>query len=162
MLAYERFVRPLTPDERDAYCDESADGARCFGVPEARMPRTSAALDAYVAGMIVDGPIVVSETARRLACEVVAPRSPLAMRPVYALLRFATVGLLPPPVRDAYGFRWTASRDRTLQTVAAVARTVVPRLPAAVRCWPMARAAFARRRQCENAAVGKGARRDPY
>lgn len=145
MLAFERFVRPLSPAERDAYCDESAEGARCFGIPEGWAPRTAAALDAYVADMIANGPIVVSDTARRLAAEVVAPRSPLAMRPVYGALRFVTAGVLPPAVRDAYGFSWNDRRERTLRMVMAVARGVVPRLPHAIRCWPMARAAFARR-----------------
>ena len=146
MLGYETFVRPLARAARDRYCEESADGAVAFGIPAPWLPRTAAALDAYVDEMLERGPIAVGDTARGLAAEVVAPRSPLALRPAFAVLRWMTAGLLPPRMRDAYGFAWSARRQQGLDVVAAAARVVIPRLPETLRCWPSARAALAARR----------------
>lgn len=145
MLGYETFVRPLTPVERDRYCEDSVDGARAFGIPSSWLPRRAETLDAYVNGMLEHGPIAVGDTARRLAAEVVAPRSPFALRPAFAGLRWVTAGLLPPAIREAYGFAWSARRQQRLGATAAAARIVIPRLPATLRCWPRARAAFAAR-----------------
>jgi len=144
MLAYETFVAPLTLDDRDRYCAESATGAEPFGIPAAWIPRSAAALDGYVSTMLARDSIVVTDTARALAREVVAPRSAGALRPAFALLRLATTALLPPSIREAYGFPWDRRRARAFDATARGARAVIPRLPHAVRCWPTARAAFAR------------------
>jgi len=145
MLGYETFVRPLTPTERDRYCEESAEGAVAFGIPASSLPRSALALDTYVNVMLDHGPIRVEDTARRLAAEVVAPRFPFALRPAFAILRWATAGLLPPRIRDAYGFVWSARRQQCLGATAAAVRVMIPRLPAALRYWPSARAALAAR-----------------
>jgi uncharacterized protein (DUF2236 family) len=146
MLGYETFVRRLALSERDRYCEESADGAVAFGIPASWLPRTAAALDAYVNEMLERGPIVVGDTARGLAAEVVAPRSPLVLRPAFAVLRWITAGLLPPRIRDAYGFAWSARRQQWLDATAVAARVVIPRLPETLRCWPSARVALGARR----------------
>ena len=143
MLVYETFVRRLTPAERDRYCEESAEGALVFGIPPSWLPRSAAALDTYVRSMLEHGPIEVGDTARRLAADVIAPRSPLMLRPAYAALSWMTAGLLPPALSEAYGFRWNARRARWLRATASTARGIVPRLPERIRCWPSARAAFA-------------------
>ena len=145
MLGYETFVRPLARPERDRYCEESADGAVAFGIPASWLPRTGVALDAYVSGMLEHGPIAVGDTALSLAAEVVAPRSPLALRPAFTVLRWMTAGLLPERLRAAYGFAWSTRRQQWLDATAAAARVVIPRLPATLRCWPRARSAFAAR-----------------
>lgn len=153
MLAYETFVAPLAPEQRDRYCAEAGDGARMFGIPEARLPRSAVALEAYMTGMLESGRIAVSETARRLAQDVIAP-SAFLLAPAFAVLRLATIGLLPPPIRAAYGFDWGPRRERMLRAMARVTRFVLPRTPALLRCWPRARAAFARERRRQRATAG--------
>ena len=145
LLGYETFVRPLALPERDRYCEESADGAAAFGIPASWLPRTAAALDAYVNEMLEHETLEVGDTARGLAAEVVAPRSPLALRPAFTVLRWMTAGLLPERLRSAYGFVWSARRQQGLDATATVARLVIPRLPETLRCWPSARAALAAR-----------------
>jgi uncharacterized protein (DUF2236 family) len=61
-----------------------------------------------------------------------------------ALARLPAIGLLPPPIREAYGFRWSARRERALALLAATVRRALPLVPPVLRHWPAARAAAAR------------------
>src|SRR3989338_726853 len=48
VLTYERFVAPLTPDERDRYCVEAGADAWLLGIPPERLPGSAAELAAYM------------------------------------------------------------------------------------------------------------------
>jgi uncharacterized protein (DUF2236 family) len=144
LLTYERFVAPLTPDERDRYCVEAGADAWLLGIPPERLPGSAAELAAYMGEMFASGEITVTETARRLALEVISPPAPWPVRPALALARLPAIGLLPPPIREAYGFRWSARRERALALLAATVRRALPLMPPVLRHWPAARAAAAR------------------
>ena len=73
LLAYERFVRRLSPAERDAYCAESAGIESLLRIPAGALPRTASALGSYVAAQLEGGEIFVTETARTLARGVLYP-----------------------------------------------------------------------------------------
>jgi uncharacterized protein (DUF2236 family) len=146
MAAFERYVRPLTPVERDAYCAESAAAEPLLGIPNGRLPRSQADLQAYLDAMQASHEIVVTDTARRLARELLNPPGLRWLGPVAWLYRVMAIALLPPAIREAYGLRW-ASRDRAAERLlAAVVRGALPLLPALVRHWPAARAAHRARR----------------
>ena len=141
---YELLVAPLTPEERDRYCAESTAIGPLLGIPTGMLPTTAAALAEYVEAMLESGEIVVSDTARALGREVVNPPAFIVGRPLFALLRLPTVGLLPPSIRDGYGLPWNARRERTLSALAAITRWMIPSLPSTLRYWPIARAALRR------------------
>lgn len=143
---YELFVGPLSDAEKDRYCLEASGVAPLFGMPDDFLPTSMAQLQAYMDAMLASGEIVVGETARMLARELLAPTFPGIVRPVLWLNRLTTIGLLPPTIRAAYGFRWTARDERLLRSIGALSRGLLPRLPAALRRWPAARTAAARRR----------------
>ena len=70
------------------------------------------------------------------------PPVPLRLRPLLELANQITVGLLPPRVREQYGFSWDPVRSVALHGGAEyVKRVLVPVLPERVRMLPMARAA---------------------
>src|SRR6266852_9939357 len=71
-------------------------------------------------------------------------RGSWALRPLLALARLPTVGLLPPAIRDAYGFEWTARQERRLAMLSAVVRHALPRASPVLRHWPAARRAETR------------------
>jgi uncharacterized protein (DUF2236 family) len=137
-LVYEALVVPLTPADRDAWCRESAPVARALGAA-ADVPETWAALQTYMTCMYASGQIVVGETARRLAQDVLSPRLSLAIAPVRTVNRQVTVGLLPPPIRDAYGFVWDAGRDARLERTLHLLRTLRRLTPEWLAYWPDAR-----------------------
>ncbi len=147
LLTYERFVAPLTPEERDRYCAESGAIETLLGIPGRSLPRSVGELRVYMHAKLTDGEIAVTDTARRLAREIVEPPLPLLARPLFALARLPTIGLLPPGIRRGYGLPWDDKRERALVALAAVSRRLLPLLPSAVRHWPAARAARARDRR---------------
>jgi uncharacterized protein (DUF2236 family) len=56
-------------------------------------------------------------------------------------MRLAATGLLPEPIRAAYGLPWDDRRERALVALASTCRVILPRLPSSMRRWPAARAA---------------------
>lgn len=144
LLAYETFVVPLTPEERDAYCAQSAGIEEPLGMPRGFLPRTMAGIEDYVARMLASGAIDVGETARELAHAVLYPPLTWLGAPVVHALRLSTVGLLPPPLRQAYGLPWGPRRQTALSVLARLTRRVLPALPPRLRCWATARRAFRR------------------
>jgi uncharacterized protein (DUF2236 family) len=141
MRAYELYVAPLSAEDRDRYCAESSAVAPLLGIPDGVLPRSQAALEAYLSRMLTGGEIAVTATARRLAEELLAPPLLRHLWPLAWLLRVAAVGPLPASLREAYGFRWTAHHRTALRVLAWVVRRLRPLLPASLRLWPAARAA---------------------
>ena len=120
-LAYEQFVGPLTDKEKDRYCSEAASVGPLLHIPDAMLPKSDAELRRYLTTMYESGAIEVTPTARELAAQLLTP----AAWPATHLLapgRIATIGLLPPPIRDAYGFNWDASDERALRRLTTVVR----------------------------------------
>jgi len=144
ILTYERFVAPLTAEERDLYCAESSVIEPLLGITPGRVPRSAPALRTYLDSMLAGDDIAVTDTARRLAQEIVDPPAFVVGRPLLALARLSTVGLLPPEIREGYGFDWNTRRQRALDALSAVSRRSLPLLPSALRHWPAARSARAR------------------
>lgn len=138
---YERFVGPLTDAEKDRYCAEATAMGPLLGIPDALLPKSFAELQRYLDATIASGTIAVGPAARELARAIVTPTAPRWAPLVAPLTRLSTVGLLPPAIRAAYGFRWTCRDERLLSIFAAFARLLIPRLPALLHHWPAARAA---------------------
>jgi uncharacterized protein (DUF2236 family) len=141
MAAFERYVRPLTPAERDAYCAESAAVEPLLGIPAGRLPRSQAALQEYLDAMLASGQIVMSDTARHLAQDLLHPPGFRWLGPIAWLYRVAAIAFLPPAIRDAYGFRRGARERAGEHVIAAVVRGALPLLPSPVRYWRAARMA---------------------
>ncbi len=142
--AYECYVAPLRPEERDRYCAESSAVEPLLGIPDGYLPRSAAELSAYLGAMLASGEIVVTDTARRLAGEMLAPPGFRWLWPATWMFRVTALGLLPAPIRDAYGHRWAPRHERALRLLAWSVRHALPLLPSALRHWPAARAAHRR------------------
>ena len=144
LSTYELFVAPLTSEERDRYCDESCAIESLLGMPPGYLPRSTGELRAYLAGELASGRIAVTDTARTLARDILYPPAYVVGRPLLALGRLPTIGLLPAEIRRGYGLAWGPAHERALRGVAALSRGLLPVLPSAVRYWPAARRARAR------------------
>jgi uncharacterized protein (DUF2236 family) len=129
VLAHDRFVAPLAPDVRDAYCAEAAPVALDLGARPADVPRSWDALLAAVARVHASGVLVVSDDARRIASAVLAPPMRAFVWPAARVNRQFTIGSLPLDVRRQYGYEWTASDDASLDRLTRlvhVGRAVLP------------------------------------
>jgi uncharacterized protein (DUF2236 family) len=139
---YELYVGPLTPEERDRYCAEATWLGPLLGIPDDLLPRTAAEVDRYIAEQLASGAVTVGPLARVLARALVSPAVPRWARLISPLTALPTIGLLPPAIRDAYGFRWTRQHEWALRAGGALARRILPRLPARLHHWPAARMAY--------------------
>jgi uncharacterized protein (DUF2236 family) len=137
-MIYARVVRPLTADDRDAYCAEAAAVAIDLGARPGEVPRSWRALETYLHGVYAAGSIAVSAQARELASAVLAPPFAPLVAPAAWLNRLVTVGLLPARIRQQYGFEWSGANERTLARVTAGIRAVRRVTPAAIALWPAA------------------------
>jgi len=138
-LAYELLVRPLASRERDDYCLEATIMEPLLGMPSGWLPRDSTALDRYMREMLGAGPLVVTDTSRALARAVLYPPRWHMAWPAFRAIQLITIGLLPPAIRQAYGFDWHASDLRAFERWTAVLRASRRRLPPRAREWPIAR-----------------------
>jgi uncharacterized protein (DUF2236 family) len=143
LVVYQKYVRSLSRDERDAYWRDYRVIGGLFGLAEDEMPATIEAFDAYMDGMLRGGELRVVPAARELAVRIVfRPPVPLAARPLLELTNQTTVGLLPRGIRRQYGLRWDPARELALHGGAEyVKRVLVPLLPARLRLVSSARAA---------------------
>ena len=137
--AYALFVAPLSSDERDRYCAEGDEVMERLGIPVRSRPATEAALQAYMRQMIEGGTIAVGRTARELGREVVAPPFWRLLWPAGRINRLATIGLLPPGIREAYGLPWTGDDQRALDGWARRIRRWRRHAPDALALWPGSR-----------------------
>jgi uncharacterized protein (DUF2236 family) len=87
--------------------------------------------------MYAGGAIEVTDRARVLAAELLTPASPA---PRWEALKWLntlpTLCLLAPRFREGYGFRWGALERASARAGSALARRLVPRVPAFMRHWP--------------------------
>ena len=139
LLVYELLVAPLTVAERDEYCAELRDVAIALAAHEDEVPWTWAALRAYLERMSASRAIAVGTQARELADAVLSPSGGWLVAPATWINRVITIGLLPPPVREQYSFRWTPRQERRVARLLSILRVVRRLLPDAIALWPGAR-----------------------
>jgi uncharacterized protein (DUF2236 family) len=141
-LVFERWVRPLTDEERERYWQDWRLVGKLFAIPYARSPRTYDDFRAYVDDMVEHELEVVPE-ARALSRQIVLdPPVPLAARPLIEIANTVTAGTLPPRVRRMYGLSWDPVREVGLRVNAEWSRRILlPLLPPGLRLTPGARAA---------------------
>jgi uncharacterized protein (DUF2236 family) len=147
LLVYDHFIARLSTAEQAKYYADSWVLARRFGIPEQITPPTLDEFRRYMAAMLASDRIVVGDTARALAQTIFHPSPALKIRVIGALLKFVTVGLLPPGVRQLYGYDWNPMRERAFWVFAGAIRRALPVVPSTIRVIPHARAAEAQLRR---------------
>ena len=134
LRVHGRFLRPLRESEAARYYEDSVVVAEALGVPRSIQPPDLPAFRQYMRDTV--GSLVVTDTARQLADAVLHPKLPFVASPGMALARSLTAGLLPRPLRQQFGLGWDRNRKTALLLAGAASRTVLPRVPTAVRRAP--------------------------
>jgi uncharacterized protein (DUF2236 family) len=155
LVAYETFVAPLTDAEREGYYAELRRTGPLWDIPAADFPDSLVELRAWMSGLIRSGEVHVSAQGRSVGRFLLEPRVWWLPPPTALLMRQATVWLLPPTLREGFGYGWGPRREAIMQRLAACSRTTVPRLPQALRDLPTARAAYARVRRAEASSMAQ-------
>ncbi len=71
MVVYERYVRPLSRDERNDYWRDYRQIGRLFALRDEEMPEAIEDFDAYIGAMLEGDDLHVTPEARELAIEIV-------------------------------------------------------------------------------------------
>jgi uncharacterized protein (DUF2236 family) len=141
VVLHDRLVEPLDAAARDEYCASAAPVAVALGASPEDVPTTWLGLTRAMAAEQASGRIIVAETAQALGRVVLWPPMAWLAWPSTSISRHITIGLLPPALREAYGFPWTAAQarrhQRTLDWIAAARRWT----PRSIAWWPEAREA---------------------
>lgn len=132
---YERLVRPLSAGEREQYYEESKLFAALFGIPSSVLPPTYPDFTRYYAEMIASDRIVVGKPASELRHFLFRPPT-LAHRPMMRWLEVFTAGILPPKLRDQFGFRFGPVERQLFERSLSVLRAAHHAAPRRLRYFP--------------------------
>jgi uncharacterized protein (DUF2236 family) len=148
IVANDAWAGPVSRARAARFYDETKPIARAFGVPDRDVPPDLDAFDAYLADQMgAGGPVRVGNTARDLAGFILHPPlpGPLARAGVdprlYDWTLWPSIGLLPPPIREAYRLPWGPLERTVAAWLINGWRAWNPLLPASFRQMPQALAA---------------------
>ncbi len=140
LIAYECFVAPLTPAQRDQYCQEATAMEHWLGVPLGTFPNSWQAVLETITHAWQNGIVTVTPLATGLAKRVLDPPHTWWLTPAAASWRWLTVGLLPDWLRQAYDLSWSARDEQRFRLFCVLLRSLWNHLPNLIRQWPEARA----------------------
>ncbi|GAB7191801.1 oxygenase MpaB family protein [Kineococcus sp. NUM-3379] len=126
--------RPVGADLREAYWQQMKPFGRLFGVTDAVVPATHRDFEGYWARAVAG--LVVTDTARAVAADVLGTRFSPPLPGTGTLARAVTADLLPPAVADGYGLQRTAQRRAVAAAARTAVRTARPLLPSRLALWP--------------------------
>ena len=135
LVTYDHLVRPLSLAEKQAYYVGAQRLARAFGIPPELTPPEYDDFQTYVDAMLTSDALTVGSQAREVAA---GPFQPRLLGPTVQASSFISMGLTPPHLREAFGFRWTSADERRFQWLGAP--------PADCGRWRPRRWSFIRRR----------------
>lgn len=137
--AYQRWIGPLSLAEKEQFWQEARRVGVRLGIGLDFSPKDWPGLEAYWAWMLSpDGPIKVSDVARRLAPSIIRPPFPLVPGLAIDLLTLPGFALLPPRIREDYGIAWSANRERTAIALGYAVRSWTRVIPLLLRSMPQA------------------------
>jgi uncharacterized protein (DUF2236 family) len=140
--AYQRWVGPLSAGEKEQFWQEARRVGVRLGIGLDFSPADWPGLEAYWAWMLSpDGPIRVSDVARRLAPSIIRPPFPLVPGLALDLLTLPGFALLPARIRDEYGVAWDARREALARVLGAAVKGWTHVIPEPLRSMPQAVAA---------------------
>lgn len=158
LLVYERVVGKLERREAERYYEESRIVGEMLGIPRAVLPETLAHFEEYFRAM-VEGPtlhvgriaraqkedllrldpsygftsIYGAEWAKRWGRAI--DRAP--MKRLYGdVVRVVAAGMLPPRLREGYGYRWGRRERIAYRALLGSLRATVPFVPKSLRFLP--------------------------
>jgi uncharacterized protein (DUF2236 family) len=137
---YQQYVGPLTIDEQQRYYEEQKLLGERYGVPVGRQPETYAEFNDYFAETVATQ-LAVTDALRDVVDSVLNPPVPFFTRPLVEPMKLATVGMLPPRLREELGLPWGPGRERLLEASRALVRRTLPLVPSMLREFPPARSA---------------------
>jgi len=131
LAAYELVLPPLTAQERERYYRESQLFASLFGIPKECLPPDWTEFSGYFSTMAQSDTLSVSEATRVMARRLITGTG--LWLPVPGRYQDLTIALLPPLIRERFGFSFGGRQRREIDRAVALTRRLYPFLPARLR-----------------------------
>jgi uncharacterized protein (DUF2236 family) len=131
LIVHDLVLPPLTVEERECFYAESRLSAALFGIPQSSMPEHWSDFVAYREAMVLSDVLIISEAARAIATQIIAPQG-AGMRSL-RWYRDLTAHLLPPGLREAFGLDYGPDERRRAERIIAWLQRVYPILPQSLR-----------------------------
>jgi uncharacterized protein (DUF2236 family) len=133
---YQLVCGPMSTADKEALCREVRRMATALGCPPELWPSSVAEFEAYWATQLAG--LEIGDDARQIFQELLYNRTiPWYLRALQPTNRLVTAGLLPPPLREAYGLRWNPRRALAFRVFIGTARRTYRFVPGVVRRLPM-------------------------
>ncbi len=131
LLAQDLVLPPLSPTERERYHAEARIFAGLFGISPASLPPRWADFAGYIDAMLASDTLVVSAAARDVARQIFSGAGTWLRLPQW--YRAVTAGLLPPRLREPFGFAYGEAEQRVAERALVWIRRAYPLLPPSLR-----------------------------
>lgn len=122
-MMYEMFVRPLTPEEKERYYQETRRFAWLFGIPDEALPKDWNAFMAYNRGMWEGDQLQVNANTLELAGFLFHPKQKY-LRAGMRWITLVSAVTMPAKVGQAFGLRNDDKTRAKVERVASVFRAV--------------------------------------
>lgn len=132
---YERLVRGLSSEERERYYEESKLFAYLFGIPDSVLPKTHRDFTRYYEDTIASDVIAVGAPAADMRRFLFRPPT-RAHKPASVFLEVFTAGILPPKLREQFGFRYGRLEREVFARSIPVLRRARRHAPRRLRYFP--------------------------
>jgi uncharacterized protein (DUF2236 family) len=166
LLVYELVVGKLERRDAERYYEESSVVGELLGIPRSVMPKTLDDFEEYFRAMIEGPTLHVGRIAREQKDDLVRLEPSYGFTSIYGadwgkrwgraidrapvrrlyghVARIVAAGMLPPRLREAYGYRWERRDRLAYDTLLRSLRMTVPRVPERLRFLPGYRHAYER------------------
>ena len=131
---YERVLRRLSDDEREAFWQDYVLVGEMFGLDRAHAPADYAGYRAYMRERLASDELRVVPEAQEIGLKVAFDLPvPTHRQPGLAVINFLVLGLLPQRVRELYGLPWGRERQVAFDGLVAALRLSARVAPARLR-----------------------------
>ena len=122
-VCFETLVRPLSRGEREDLWADWVRFGELFGMPREVAPATGVDFEEWLAGWFRGGRMHLTDEARAVGRAIARDLPvPARLRVGIRGTNLLVLGMLPEPVRELYGLRWTPAHERVFRTLAAGVR----------------------------------------
>ncbi len=146
LQVFQLAVRPLSRAERDCFVEESQSFGLLFGIPRTVLPSDSRELTRYMTSQLESEQIAAWLPARRM-CDFLMQPLFWGMGPLSSWYQTMTAGLLPPRLREGFGFRFEQRERQRFERWLERVRRLLPYLPGRLRYVPAYHTALRRSRR---------------